>query len=800
MARIAVLQGLTNGNDYWAAWWDDDNGIAGLGGNDTLIARGGDDTLDGGNGNDTIKGGAGDDYLYGGAGNDTLEGGEGYDEIRGDEGNDRIANRYLSGSTLYSIASLADASMEGGDLLVGGAGNDTFEIDFFYNGTLIVDGGSDEDTLDFEHQIWLWQNGPPAGTAALRVDLQTGIGTTPFGAALEISGIEHIRGTAGGYRDELRGNDRVNQLYGLSGDDLLEGRGGADRLSGGAGFDIADYSSAPGRVSIDLALATQAATFVALSGAVLSNNDAAGDELISIEGASGSAWYDDILRGRDQSTYTEVLFGNGGNDVLEGRGGADRLDGGSGTDLASYESSPDGVSVYLPRPGFNSASGGDATGDVLISIEGLIGSAYADTLVGNDSRNELIGGAGNDTLSGLGEVDTLRGGAGNDKLYGGSGMDTLDGGAGNDLLDGGADTDTADYTSWGGPSGAVVTPLPIVYTISLGMNGADGVAKRQLGALTLESDTLRSIENVFGSGFDETISGNERANYLYGAGGNDILAGGLGNDTLEGADGIDTASYASSTASVTVSLTVLGYQNTGAAGWDQLISIENLTGGSAGDTLIGNGGANILNGGAGADTMTGNGGNDIYVVDNLGDRILEGNFGGMDTVRSSVTWTLDANVENLTLTGSGAINATGNSIGNTIVGNSSANVISGLAGRDVMTGGGGADRFDFDAANHSITGEGWRDVITDFTPGVDKIDFNTIDARTASSGNENFSWRGTGQFTAAGQLRYYLDEGGAGIADDRTIIQANLDSDLATVEFEVELSGLVELTSENFFL
>ena len=116
-----------------------------------------------------------------------------------------------------------------------------------------------------------------------------------------------------------------------------------------------------------------------------------------------------------------------GDDVLEGGAGADQLNGFFGFDTASYASSKAGVNVNLEA---FLASGGDATGDFLVLIDGLIGSAFNDTLRGNSSGNDLDGGKGNDTLAGGGGEDTLRGEAGNDVLDGGEDDDYLIGGAG----------------------------------------------------------------------------------------------------------------------------------------------------------------------------------------------------------------------------------------------------------------------------------------------------------------------------------------------------------------------------------
>ncbi|MGY4607006.1 Ca2+-binding RTX toxin-like protein [Bradyrhizobium sp. USDA 4474] len=128
------------------------------------------------------------------------------------------------------------------------------------------------------------------------------------------------------------------------------------------------------------------------------------------------------------------------------------------------------------------------------------------------------------------------------------------------------------------------------------------------------------------------------------------------------------------------------------------------------DALSGTSGNDLLGGAGGPDTMTGGLGDDTYVVTDPSAKVVEGYGGGIDTVLSSVSYTLSDYVENLTLTGSAAINGTGNSEANIIVGNDAANIITGGLGNDILTGGGGADTFVINAGDGS-------DIITDFAPG-----------------------------------------------------------------------------------
>jgi Ca2+-binding RTX toxin-like protein len=176
--------------------------------------------------------------------------------------------------------------------------------------------------------------------------------------------------------------------------------------------------------------------------------------------------------------------------------------------------------------------------------------------------------------------------------------------------------------------------------------------------------------------------------------GDDVLTGSTGSDTIRAKGGNDRVSG-------------LGGNDTlrGEAGNDY------LHGGQGNDILDGGIGADTLDGGTGADRMIGGKGNDIYVVDHVGDVVIETSTlkSEIDTVQSSISYSLVLNVEKLTLAGSKAINGRGNSLNNTIEGNSAANILYGSAGNDVLTGGLGADKFQFLRRGEGI------DRITDFT-------------------------------------------------------------------------------------
>jgi serralysin len=231
-----------------------------------------------------------------------------------------------------------------------------------------------------------------------------------------------------------------------------------------------------------------------------------------------------------------------------------------------------------------------------------------------------------------------------------------------------------------------------------------------------------TIENAVGGAGNDTMIGNGANNILSGGDGNDRIEGGLGNDTLDGGSGNDIMigglgndTYLIDSAGDVVTELLNG-------GTDTLVTtatytlgagyIENLTlagsasingtGNTGNNWLTGNAGDNILsggfgndtlNGGAGNDTLIGGAGNDTYIVDGSSDTIVELAYGGIDTVKAASSYTLGLNLENLTLTGSDNIDATGNAANNVLTGNSGDNILDGGLGNDTMSGGAGNDTY-----------------------------------------------------------------------------------------------------------
>jgi Ca2+-binding RTX toxin-like protein len=325
-----------------------------------------------------------------------------------------------------------------------------------------------------------------------------------------------------------------------------------------------------------------------------------------------------------------------------------------------------------------------------------IGDLSATTILNSTVRLNLGGGDDTADASNAGKRHVMRGESGNDTLTGSSQGDELDGGTGADSM-----------TGKGGDDTYIVDDAGDTVTEAVG-EGTDEVKSSISFTLpaNVENLTLTGSSNINGTG-------NTLANTLVGNSGNNTLDGGSGADSMSGGAGNDT--YVVDNAGDTVTESAGGGTDTVQSGVTFTLgaNIENLTltgssningtGNALNNTLTGNSGNNTLDGGTGADSMSGGGGDDTYVVDNAGDTVTENASEGTDTVQSSVTFTLGANVEHLTLTGSANINGTGNALDNTLTGNSGNNTLDGGAGADSMSGGAGNDTYVVDNASDTVT-------------------------------------------------------------------------------------------------
>jgi len=374
----------------------------------------------------------------------------------------------------------------------------------------------------------------------------------------------------------------------------------------------------------------------------------------------------------------------------------------------------DGTFTYDPNHAFNylpSASSGasNLTATDTFTYQ-LTGTSSATTVTIN-----LSGLDSNDTLTGTGGTDTLNPGTGNDTINALGGADTINMGANlnaSDQIDGGTGNDTVTLN--GNYSSGVTfsaTTMVNVETISLASGHSYKLTTND--ATVASGETLTVNGSGLGSGNTLTFSGAAETNGTF------VLTGGAGDDML--------------------------------------------TGGAGSDTLTGGAGSDTLNGGTGADTLIGGAGNDTYIVDNAGDLVTEAASAGTDTVKTTLaSYTLGADVENLTYTGSAAFTGTGNTLANTITGGAGNDTLTGGAGNDTLSGGTGADHLTGGADNDTYIVDNAGDVVTEAaSAGTDTVK-TTLAAYTLGANVENLTYTGTSNFAGTGNTLANTITGGTG--------------------------------------
>ncbi|HEY5722917.1 MAG TPA: calcium-binding protein [Allosphingosinicella sp.] len=569
-----------------------------------------------------------------------------------------------------------------GSRLIGLGGNDT------------IIGGVGEDIVDY--------SGAPGGVL---VDLRDGRGRQLDGPAQQslpealplamlatvapigidtIEGVEGINGS--GFADQLNGDLGPNNLDGGAGDDRVEGREGDDRLEGGGGGDI--LSGGLGNDILDGGVGADTMAgglnndlyFVDHVGDLVTEATSAGTDIVqsSVSFTLGANVENLVLlAGALNGTgngLANSISGNGSNNVLNGMGGADAMAGGAGHDTYHVDNGGDVVT--------EAASAGNDT--VLASTTYTLGDNVEYLTLTGTASISATGNGLNNIINGNSAANFIVGGLGADFMTGNGGDDTY-------FVDNASDK---VFESAGGGTD----------TVSSGVNWTLGAEVERL----VLTGTLEI--NGIGNDLANIITGNASANRLDGGIGADSMQGGLGNDTyivdnvgdvVTDTGGVDTVQ-----SSVTIALhssidnLILTGANaidgTGNGLWNV------MTGNSAANTLDGGVGNDILNGGLGADILIGGAGHDVYHVDNVGDQVID-TGGGNDHVHSSISYTLGADLEYLTLTGTANINATGNAKNNLLYGNASNNVIDGGLGADTMVGGLGDDIYYVENGSDQIT-------------------------------------------------------------------------------------------------
>jgi Ca2+-binding RTX toxin-like protein len=702
VADFLGLLALNDTDGFLSAVFGHDDKIIGSNVGDIVNGRGDDDSIAGGGGDDLLEGTDDNDTLDGGVANDALLGGSGNDSLLGGAGDD-----FLDGGA-------------GTDTLAGGAGNDVY---------FIVDGIGDA-IVEASGQ----------GIDAVVTNLAN------FDLAA-LSNIEDLRltapgsaGTGNALNNHIRAEGGDDTLTGSLGNDTLDGGTGADSLSGGQGNDTYIIDNAgdavnenPGegtdtiKTSLSFTLDSPGLANVENLTLFVGAVDGTGNDLPNVITGNEA---DNNLRGLDGD---DTLIGGAGEDLLQGGGGLNVLNGGDGDDTYSVDSAGDKV---VEGAGLNAGYdrvGATVSYTLATNVEELVlvgtmstapsagtGNAGNNTILANGNANTLLGLGGADSLDGGEGNDLLDGGAGLDDLKGGLGADTVLGGVGDDFVDGGLGAD-----SMAGGAGNEF------YTV-------DDAGDRVSESPGQGTDTVVStIDYELGSNLETLLLldgatagvGNALNNFIEGTSGNDTLTGGLGNDTLDGGTGADSliggkgndtyivddagdaVSESPGEGTDTVQTTLASLSLAGAA----FANVENLSlldgafeaiGNNLANVITGNDTSNELKGAGGSDTLIGGLGDDLYIVEDAGDKVVEmaGIDSGFDLVIASVSYTLAANVEQLNLNGTGAIDGTGNAADNVITDVSAGdNKLFGLLGNDFLFGGNGNDTLDGGAGDDTLS-------------------------------------------------------------------------------------------------
>ena len=663
------------------------------------------DTLTGNTVANLLNGGAGNDTLSGGAGDDTMTGGTGNDSLTGGAGNDIFS--FASGFGIDVIY----------DFTAGVATDDL--IDLSYTG--ITDFGA------------LYGNiADVSGNAVITIGSDTITINGVVKSQLNADDFVGVSGGGSNNDDTLAGTSSNDIIYGLGGNDTLTGLGGNDFIYGGTGNDSLDGGTGTDNLYGGAGDDTYVIDDI---GDRVYENAAEGTDTVqsSINHLMQANFENLTLTGTTATsgignTLANVITGNSADNILLGRAGNDTMSGGTGNDELYGNEDDDTLN----------GDAGDDRLDGNIGNDTLNGGDGNDRLNGQDGNDILNGDAGADILFGHAGADTLNGGADNDSLFGGTGNDSLDGGTGSDNLRGEAGDDTyviddiGDRVYENAAEGTDTVQSSINHlmqanfenltltgtTATSGIgntlanvitgNSADNILLGRAGNDTMSGGT--GNDELYGNEDDDTLNGDAGDDRLDGNIGNDTLNGGDGNDRLNGQDGNDILN---GDAGADI---LFGHAGTdtlnGGADNDSLFGgadNDALDGGTGDDVLYGGTGDDTLDGGIGADFMKGETGDDTYVIDDIGDRVYENAAEGTDTVQSSINHLMQANFENLTLTGTTATSGIGNTLANVITGNSADNILLGRAGNDTMSGGTGNDELYGNEDDDTLNGDAGDD-------------------------------------------------------------------------------------------
>ncbi|HMW16620.1 MAG TPA: M10 family metallopeptidase C-terminal domain-containing protein [Accumulibacter sp.] len=712
------------------------NVLTGNSGNNLLDGKGGVDTFAGGLGNDSYvldsEAELANVSEIAGQGNDTLI--IGYTNpaeaktvvLTGTLA--EIENLVFNGGGLFdAVGNAADNVLTGNtstNRLDGGAGNDTLDGK---GGADVLLGGAGDDVYVIDQtgdQIIERLN---EGIDTVRVAVTTSGMTCTLASNIENATIVSAAAV------NVSGNALDNILIGNAASNRLDGAAGADRLVGGGGNDTYVVDQIGDAIVETSTLATEIDTVESSISWTLGDNL----EKLLLTGSAN-------INGNGNG-LNNTLTGNSGANRLDGGLGADSLFGGAGDDIYLVDQSGD--KIYETAAGSQTDAGGNDT--VLSSIDWTLGN-YLENL-------QLLGSA---AINGTGNAldNALYGNSGSNVLDGKAGVDRLDGGEGADIyLIGNSGDHPAAEIADSGQSGSdevrFASSAGSTLTLFAGDRGIERVvigggvgqtATETSTALNIDAAQVGNALSIQGNAGANVLIGTAFADQIAGGGGNDRLIGGAGGDTLIGGAGndvyvVDSLDTLVETSTLTSEIDTVE----SAIDWTLATNFENLTllgsaaingtGNEANNTLLGNQGDNRLDGGLGADILLGGAGNDLYRVDNLNDKVFETtavnstiDAGGIDTVISSVGWTLGNFVENLQLDGIANLNGFGNDLNNTLRGNAGINVLDGRAGIDFLDGGDGADIYLITSSGDHPAAE----IADSGRSGVDEIRFAATVAST----------------------------------------------------------------------
>lgn len=643
-----------------------------------------------------------------------------------------------------------------------------------------------------------------------------------------------LAGSADNFQDWIHGGLGDDTLYGSVlasdgvGDDMLWGDGGNDTLHGGVNNDVLTG----GDGTDTLFGGTGADTLFGGTG-----NDAlyGGRGVDSMNGETGDdIFYQTAVDTEDGSKFYDNFNGGDGFDTI-----SSTVDIFAET-IIGIETISVGSSTLQLQFG-DTAQTIDLTGvnTTMITVIGM--GAGDDTITDNDDAHIISGGDGNDSINGQGGDDTIVGGSGNDSINGGLGTDTAvyagnrsdysitlqaDGsliitdnyaGTPNDGADTVSNVEMFDFFDGQISLATLLNSPPTDILISNTAIAENSAINAVIGALSATDPNA-------GDTFSFTLLDDAGGRFAV-SGGNLVVAGAL--DYELAASHTVTVRVTDSVGNIYDEILTIGITNvagvtiTGTTGNDTINATttvagqplptneeDTISGGNSADTINALGGNDIINGGAGSDTidggagadqMTGGTGNDTFMVDNAGDLIIELAGGGTDGVKSSITYTLSADVENLTLTGSGPINGTGNAANNVLTGNTGVNILNGSDGNDTLTGGTGADNLTGGTGNDifkyvALTDGG--DTVTDFSKsgayGTDLINVSTIDANNGTSGNQAFAF---GDTVATLNGIWFSEVGG------NTVLNFDTNGNASTIEMTLTIVGIgLGLSATDFVL